>query len=102
MDHRYTDIVFRLRAFEAAARHAQAGNSAYLYEFDHPLASPARGVPHTAEIPFVFGTYRDPFFRAKVGAGEAETALSDTLLMSWANFAHHASLARRSRGLGRR
>jgi para-nitrobenzyl esterase len=84
----YGDIVFRLRALEAARRHARAGHAVYLYEFDHPLAPPARGVPHTAEIPFVFGTYRHPFFSAKVGAGQAEARLSELMLASWASFAH--------------
>ncbi len=84
----YTDIVFRLRARAAAERHAAAGSPAYLYEFAHPLQAPARGVPHTAEIPFVFGTFKDPFFAAKVGAGAAEQALSDATLQAWARFAH--------------
>jgi para-nitrobenzyl esterase len=84
----YTDIVFRLRAREAALRHAAAGNEAYLYEFTHPLVSPAHGVPHTSEIPFVFGTYADPFFASKVGAGPGEVALSAAMLSQWARFAH--------------
>ncbi len=84
----YTDVVFRLRALAAAKRHAAAGNTTYLYEFQHPLFAPAHGVPHTAEIPFVFGTYKHPFFASKVGAGETEAALSDAMLRSWAAFAH--------------
>lgn len=84
----YTDIVFRLRARTAAARHADAGHAAWLYEFAHSLAPPAHGVPHTSEIPFVFGTYADPFFAAKVGSGVAERGLSDFLLGTWARFAH--------------
>ncbi|HYZ62640.1 MAG TPA: carboxylesterase family protein [Acetobacteraceae bacterium] len=84
----YTDIVFRLRARACAARHAASGNAAYLYEFDHKLRPPARGVPHSAEIPFVFGTFSDPFFAAKVGAGPEEAALSDFMLLAWSQFAH--------------
>ncbi len=84
----YTDIVFRLRAHTAAMRHAAAGHPAYLYEFARPLIAPAHGVPHTSEIPFVFGTYADPFFANKVGAGPDAAALSDTLLHAWARFAH--------------
>ena len=83
----YTDIVFRLRARAAASRHAAAGHPVWLYQFDHPLAAPAHGVPHTAEIPFVFGTYGDPFFSAKVGDGPAEQALSARLLAAWTSFA---------------
>lgn len=83
----YTDIVFRLRARAAAVRHAAAGHPAYLYEFTRPLAPPAHGVPHTAEIPFVFGTYADPFFAAKVG-GPGAADLSGYMLRAWAAFAH--------------
>lgn len=84
----YTDIVFRLRATEAAQRHAKAGHSAWLYEFQRPLAPPGRGVPHTAEIPFVFGTYWHPFFAGKCGTGAEAAALSDFMLGAWAAFAH--------------
>ncbi len=84
----YTDIVFRLRARVAAERHAAAGHPIYLYEFARPLVPPAHGVPHTAEIPFVFGTYADPFFATKVGNGPDATALSAFMLRSWAAFAH--------------
>ncbi len=87
----YTDIVFRLRARACARRHAAAGQPTFLYEFAHPLAAPAHGVPHTAEIPFVFGTYADPFFAAKAGTGPAEAALSDTMLQAWARFAHEGT-----------
>ena len=87
----YTDIVFRLRARAAAARHAAAGHPAYLYEFARPLAAPAHGVPHTSEIPFVFGTYGDPFFAAKVGAGPDAAALSASMLGAWAGFAHRGT-----------
>jgi para-nitrobenzyl esterase len=84
----YTDIVFRLRALQAAGRHAHAGHPAFLYEFQHPLAPPGRGVPHTAEIPFIFATYAHPFFSAKTGAGPAEADLSALMLTAWARFAH--------------
>lgn len=84
----YTDIVFRLRARTAATRHAAAGHPTFPYEFDRPLAAPAHGVPHTAEIPFVFGTYSDPFFASKVGAGADAAALSASMLRAWARFAH--------------
>ncbi|MGI4793025.1 MAG: carboxylesterase/lipase family protein [Janthinobacterium lividum] len=84
----YTDVVFRLRARACARRHAEAGQPVFLYEFAHSLAPPAHGVPHTAEIPFVFGTYTDPFFAAKLGAGSSEAALSDAMLNAWARFAH--------------
>jgi para-nitrobenzyl esterase len=84
----YTDVVFRLRARTAAMRQAAAGQPTYLYEFVRPLVAPAHGVPHTSEIPFVFGTYGDPFFANKVGAGPDAAALSASLLQAWSSFAH--------------
>ena len=95
----YTDIVFRLRARAAAQRQAAvsasaAGQPVYLYEFQHGLQAPAHGVPHTAEIPFVFGTYAGPFFADKVGAGPEEAALSQAVLAAWAQFAHAGRLDR--------
>lgn len=84
----YTDIVFRLRARAAAERHAKAGQRAWLYEFAQRLVPPGHGVPHTAEIPFVFGTLTDPFMAGKSGAGPAQMALSAFMLRAWARFAH--------------
>ena len=85
----YTDIVFRLRAREAAMRHAAAGHPAYLYEFQRPLAAPAHGVPHTAEIPFVFGTWGAPFFAGKTGCDSGQ--LSAAMTEAWTGFARAGS-----------
>jgi para-nitrobenzyl esterase len=85
----YTDIVFRLRARAAARRHAAAGHTAYLYEFQRPLAAPAHGVPHTAEIPYVFGTWSGPFFAGKTGCDAGP--LSAALTQAWAAFAQSGS-----------
>ena len=82
----YTDIVFRLRTRAAAQRHAEAGHPTYVYEFQRPLLAPAHGVPHTAEIPFVFGTWGDPFFADKTGCDSAP--LSAAMTAAWAAFAH--------------
>ncbi|WP_338664227.1 carboxylesterase family protein [Pararoseomonas sp. SCSIO 73927] len=83
----YTDLRFRLDALETARRHAASGHPAFLYEFVHPLAGKARGVPHCAEIPFVFGTHADPYFAAKCGTGPAEAALSRAMMQGWSGFA---------------
>ncbi len=85
----YTDIVFRMRARDAAKRHAAAGHATYLYEFQRPLAAPAHGVPHTAEIPFVFGTWNEPFFANKTGCGSGD--LSVAMTGAWAEFARSGS-----------
>lgn len=87
----YTDIVFRLRARACAARQAAAGQPVFLYEFARPLVPPAHGVPHTAEIPFVFGTHTHPFFAPKVGAGPDAAALSAAMLRAWSGFARTGS-----------
>lgn len=87
----YTDVVFRLRARACAARQAAAGQPVFLYEFARPLVPPAHGVPHTAEIPFAFGTYTHPFFAAKVGAGPEAAALSAAMLRAWSGFARTGS-----------
>ncbi|MGH7154211.1 MAG: carboxylesterase family protein, partial [Acetobacteraceae bacterium] len=84
----YTDTVFRLRAVEVGKRHAATGNPTFLYEYAHDLAPPGRGAPHTAEIPFIFGTYAHPFFAGKLGAGGEQAALSVLMLRAWARFAH--------------
>ncbi|HEY5302236.1 MAG TPA: carboxylesterase family protein [Acetobacteraceae bacterium] len=83
----YTDIVFRLRALECAERHAASGHPTFLYEFAHPLAPPARGTPHTAEIPFVFATFATAFFADKVGHDEIAASVSNLMLEAWARFA---------------
>ncbi|MCR0983417.1 carboxylesterase/lipase family protein [Roseomonas populi] len=83
----YTDLRFRLDALETARRHAASGQPAFLYEFVHPLAGKARGVPHCAEIPFVFGTHTDPYFAAKSGTGPAEVALAKAMMQGWSSFA---------------
>lgn len=88
----YTDVVFTLRARTAAVRHAASGQLTYLYEFARPIVAPAHGVPHTAEIPFVFGTYADPFFAPKCGDGPDSAALSDFMLTAWARFARDGAL----------
>ena len=83
----YTDLGFRLDALETAQRHAASGQPAFLYEFSHPLAGKAHGVPHCAEIPFVFGTHTDPYFAAKCGTGSAEVALARAMMQGWSSFA---------------
>lgn len=83
----YTDVVFRLRALACARRHAAAGHPTFLYEFARPLAPPAHGAPHTAEIPFIFATHADPFFVDKLGREPDVARLSDFMLESWAAFA---------------
>jgi len=68
----YSDVLFRAPVLHYARRHA-ARAPAYVYEFAWPLAAPAEGTPHAADVPFVFGTVGHPHLAAKIGHGpEAE------------------------------
>lgn len=82
----YTDLVFRAPVAHYAARHAQAGHSAYLYEFCWPLAAPVEAAPHAADVPFVFGTTAHPHVAAKIGHASESTALSTQMMDMWARF----------------
>ena len=71
------------------ARHAaQAGRSAYLYQFDWASANKDLAATHCLELPFVFGT-RDAFadapMMAGADAGRAD-ALSAAMRASWISF----------------
>ena len=82
----WTDGSFRVPATSWAAAHAAAGGPAYLYEFAHPSPLPGVGSPHTLEIPFVFGTFAQPFVAPRAGAGPAEAVLSAAMRDIWAAF----------------
>lgn len=53
----------------------------------HSLVPPGRGVPHCAELPFVFGTHGLDDYRAKVGAGPAEDQTSQHWISALTSFA---------------
>jgi para-nitrobenzyl esterase len=77
----YADLLFRAPILHYAARHA-ARAPAYLYESAWPLAVPAEGTPHAADVPFLFGTVANPHIAAKIGYGpEAEAASAVTMAM---------------------
>jgi para-nitrobenzyl esterase len=83
----WTDGTFRAAATGWATRHAAAGGAAYCFEFAHPSPLPGVGSPHTLEIPFVFGTFAQPFMAPRAGNGPAEAALSAAMREAWAAFA---------------
>jgi para-nitrobenzyl esterase len=83
----WTDGTFRGAATGWAARHVAAGGTAYSYEFAHNSPLPGVGCPHTLEIPFVFGTFAQPFMAPRAGAGPVEAALSAAMREAWAAFA---------------
>lgn len=82
----YTDVVFRAPILDCASRHAALGHPAYLYEFAWPLAPPARGTPHAAEVPFVFGTTAHPHYADKIGHPADAAAVSEATAAHWASF----------------
>ncbi|MHB8296728.1 MAG: carboxylesterase family protein, partial [Acidimicrobiales bacterium] len=83
-----TDRLFRLPAVRLAEAQARHG-AVHMYSFDWP--SPAFGgvfgACHVLEVPFVFGTLRQPLLKALVGADEAALALSEAMQQRWASFA---------------
>ncbi|MFI6956543.1 carboxylesterase/lipase family protein [Nocardia sp. NPDC050408] len=87
-----TELVRRGPASHWAASHtAQNRHGAYLYELNQPLAPPGEGTPHTADLPFEFGTFREPFLAARVGSNRTVAAVSDALAEAWTTFAHTGS-----------
>jgi para-nitrobenzyl esterase len=83
----YTDLVFRAPIVDYAARHADRGENAYVYEFAWPLAAPMGVTPHAADVPFAFGTVGHPHVAEKIGnAPEAERVAREMMAM-WASFA---------------
>lgn len=84
-----TDVDIRGYSVWLADAHASGGAPTYAYEFAHPVAAPCEGSPHTAEIPFVFGTYRHPFLAPKFGTTAAEAVVSRAFITAWSSFARN-------------
>ncbi len=77
----YSDVLFRAPVLHYAARHAALAPT-YVYESAWPLAAPAEGTPHAADVPFVFGTVAHPHLAAKIGYGpEAEATARGAMAM---------------------
>lgn len=68
---------------------AGAGSRVYRYRLDHPGGGPRLRATHTAEVPLLFGTWRDGGPGERLGGhatGAAEVA--DALVAAWASFLH--------------
>uniref|UniRef100_A0A8C8RJN5 Carboxylic ester hydrolase n=1 Tax=Pelusios castaneus TaxID=367368 RepID=A0A8C8RJN5_9SAUR len=94
MDQTIGDHLFVCPVAEMAGRGVEAGNPVYAYYFTHrssSLPSPEwKGVPHGAEVPYVFGTL------ASMGGAnhthtEAEVGLSLRVMRYWAEFARNGN-----------
>ncbi|MCU1494896.1 MAG: Carboxylesterase type [Acidimicrobiaceae bacterium] len=83
------DWIFRVPAVRLADAHAVHSTATYTYLFDweSPFAGGALGACHGLELPFVFGTVRNPVI-ALFSGGDAEAiALSDAIQGAWVAFA---------------
>ena len=87
-----TEFVFRVGTtrFADAHHHAAAsgvGTYDYLFTWESPAFDGVLGSCHALEIPFVFGTVKNPVIQAFSGGGEDAFALSGIVRRSWTSFA---------------
>lgn len=83
----YGDAILRNYGVRLANQLAAAGANVRLGTYMHPIQPPARGVPHCAELPLLFGTYALDYYKDKIGTGVAEQELSKRWMRSLTSFA---------------
>jgi len=83
----FGDAVLRYYGVRLANQLAAAGANVRLGTYMHPIQPPAHGVPHCAELPFLFGTYDQPYYKDKFGTGTVEKELSQKWMRSLTSFA---------------
>jgi para-nitrobenzyl esterase len=68
---------------------AAAGPRVYRYRFDHPGGGPRLRATHTAEVPLLFGTWRDGDAGERLG-GHATGAgpVAEAMVKAWGSFLH--------------
>jgi para-nitrobenzyl esterase len=82
------DRVFHAPATQLAERHAAHGRTwSYLFRWSLPLLRRPVGACHGLEIPFVFGSLRDPWLRPWMGATRGARDLSQRMQRAWIEFA---------------
>lgn len=82
------DALLRQYGLNAGARAARAGRTdVRMFEYALPLLSPGRGTPHCSELPIVFGTFADPYYREKMGEGAFQQTLSTLMMQAFGAFA---------------
>jgi para-nitrobenzyl esterase len=83
------DRIFRYPAARLAELQAahEPRTYQYLFEWTPRLARRRVGACHALEIPFVFGTLRQPLIRALIGASGGALALSRAMRDAWVAFA---------------
>ncbi len=84
-----TDWAFRLPSLRLAEGHGTAhGRSfSYLFDWEAPFGGGALGSCHALELPFVFGTVKNPIVAAFAGGGPGAEQLSDRMQAAWVAFA---------------
>jgi para-nitrobenzyl esterase len=87
-----TEYVFRVGSVRLADAHAAAsragvGTYCYLFTWESPAFDGVLGSCHALEIPFVFGTLRNPVVQAFSGGGPDAVALSAAIRRAWTSFA---------------
>ena len=87
-----TEVVFRVGTVRLADAHAAAadpgvGTYTYLFTWESPAFDGVLGSCHALEIPFVFGTLKNPVVQAFSGGGEDAFALSALMRRAWTSFA---------------
>ena len=83
----FGDSLLRNYGVRLANQVVAAGGSARLATYMHPILPPAHGVPHCAELPFLFGTYDQPYYKDKFGTSPVEAELSQKWMRSLTSFA---------------
>ncbi|HUY30038.1 MAG TPA: carboxylesterase/lipase family protein [Acidimicrobiales bacterium] len=83
------DWIFRIPALRLATAHAarSAATYTYLFDWESPFAKGVLGSCHALELPFVFGTLRNPIIGLFAGSGPDALALSDAVQEAWVAFA---------------
>lgn len=81
--------MFHLPATRLADTHATQSGRCFVYRFDyaHPLVGRWLGACHGFEVPFVFGSLREPPLAALFAATPAARALSRRMMRAWVAFA---------------
>jgi para-nitrobenzyl esterase len=87
-----SDFIFRLPSVRLADAHAAAarpgvGTYDYLFTWETPAFGGVLGSCHALEIPFVFGTVRQPSVQLFTGGGDDALELSAGMRGAWLAFA---------------
>jgi para-nitrobenzyl esterase len=84
-----SDRVFHHPAHRLAETHsAHAPTFAYRFDWSPPGLRGTLGACHAIEIPFVFGSLRDPAVRALIPYAPRARELSERMQRAWIEFAH--------------